>query len=1220
MLGLVQRLPRWMVWLGLASVLVVGLSLACSNGQGGPAPATAMPAPTEGPATAIPAPNGGPATSTPATGPTIQITIPEKTELKHPKLGSMLDDLIARVEAGEISAEDAAQEAPVQDGDLVAVTIDLSGNVEGVLSFLEGNGGSRVSVGGDYIEAFVPVLLLGKTAEQPGVLRVRVIVPGESSQGGSQITGKGPEVHGSPSWNQAGYRGQGIKVGVIDTGFLGLAGVMDAEVLKAVRARCYPRSVGRHTTSVTDCGSISDHGTNVADSLMDIAPEVSLYIANPWSNGLLKETVDWMVSEGVSVISHSIGKDIDGPGDGTSPSSISPLKTVDRAVAGGIVWVNAAGNEAKRTWFKRSPSYGKLKYSSTRVIMLTSSDYRSRLDSRDVKVRLWWEDTWGKATSDLALCYEIEHTVKIFNYEIDPTLKMFRNIKCVDDPQSGGPGHNPYEYLLYEDIVKIEDIWVVHRSGREPAWIQLMVVRGGDLEHHTSNGSIGNPADSKNPGMLAVGAAPWNKPNAIEDFSSRGPTPDGRVKPDVVGADCGRTALSVSFCGTSQAAPHVAGLAALVRQGFPSFTPAQVVTYLKGNAEQRVSSPDPNNTWGHGFVVLPQYPSCATGGAVTNPDDNPGLVSDCDALLVAQHAMAGTATLKWASNTPIASWYGVTLGGTPQRVMQLAIYASSLAGSIPAELGSLTYLQRLDLPGNGLTGEIPQALGNLTYLRDLHLSKNKLTGTIPPALGNLTYLRDLSLSNNQLTGCIPAGLRDVAVNDLDELGLPDCAPPEAPTELTATANGGTQIDLSWSAPSDDGGSAITGYRIEVSEDGKTWNTLVANTGSTNTRYSHTGLSAGSIRYYAVKAINAAGAGPWSTATTGTTAPVGSVTPPQAPTGLTATANGETQIDLSWSAPLDDGGSAITGYRIEVSEDGKTWNNLVANTGSTNTRYSHTGLSAGSIRYYAVKAINAAGAGPWSTAATGTTDSGTTPPVDAEPFERNPAQDFDTLKAAGNASPAGIWTDGVTMWVADTVGWIFAYDLATKERDPSKDFDALEAANGKPLGISSDGVTMWVGNPDFHALLAYDLTTKQRVPGKDFNTLKAAGNDKPSGIWSDGVTMWVADSDDDKVYAYDMKTQQPDPGKNFALAAGNVSPTGIWTDGVTMWVADYWESKIYAYDMTTQQPVPGKDFDTLTTAGNITPRGIWSDGVTMWVADYWESKIYAYTMPPSSGTS
>ena len=368
-LGLMQRLPRWMVWLGLASVLVVSLSLACSNGQDGPATATSMPPRTE-----------GPATSTPATGATIQITIPEKTELKHPRLGSMLDDLIARVEAGEISAEDAAQEAPVQDGDSVAATIDLSGNVEGVLGFLEGNGGSRVSVGEDYIEAFVPVLLLGKTAEQPGVLRVRVIVPGRLSQGGSQITGNGPEVHGSPSWNQAGYRGQGIKVGVIDGGFLGFSLLMGAEVPKAVQARCYPED-GRHTTSVAVCESRTNHGTGVAESLMDIAPEVSLYIANPWSRGQLKDTVDWMVSEGVSVINHSASWPHDGPGDGTSPSSISPLKTVDRAVAGGIVWVNSAGNYAEGAWFQRSPSYA-VSVDGSQVIEFAPSDPANRLNIR----------------------------------------------------------------------------------------------------------------------------------------------------------------------------------------------------------------------------------------------------------------------------------------------------------------------------------------------------------------------------------------------------------------------------------------------------------------------------------------------------------------------------------------------------------------------------------------------------------------------------------------------------------------------------------------------------------------------------------------------------------------------------------------------------------------------------------------------------------------------
>ncbi len=95
-------------------------------------------------------------------------------------------------------------------------------------------------------------------------------------------------------------------------------------------------------------------------------------------------------------------------------------------------------------------------------------------------------------------------------------------------------------------------------------------------------------------------------------------------------------------------------------------------------------------------------------------------------------------------------------------------------------------------------------------------------------------------------------------------------------------------------------------------------------------------------------------------------------PPGAPTNLTATANGQTQIDLSWTAPASDGGAAITGYRVEVSTDGSSWSSQVSNTGSTVTRYSHTGLTASSTRYYRVSAINSAGTGPASNVDTATT--------------------------------------------------------------------------------------------------------------------------------------------------------------------------------------------------------------------------------------------------------
>ena len=99
--------------------------------------------------------------------------------MKYPNLGSRLDELVASVEAGETTAEEAASGAAMHSGASVAVTIYLSGGVDAVVAFLEENGGDPRNVGEDYVEAYVPVTLLGPASEQPGVLRVREIVPPE---------------------------------------------------------------------------------------------------------------------------------------------------------------------------------------------------------------------------------------------------------------------------------------------------------------------------------------------------------------------------------------------------------------------------------------------------------------------------------------------------------------------------------------------------------------------------------------------------------------------------------------------------------------------------------------------------------------------------------------------------------------------------------------------------------------------------------------------------------------------------------------------------------------------------------------------------------------------------------------------------------------------------------------------------------------------------------
>ncbi len=160
---------------------------------------------------------------------------------------------------------------------------------------------------------------------------------------------------------------------------------------------------------------------------------------------------------------------------------------------------------------------------------------------------------------------------------------------------------------------------------------------------------------------------------------------------------------------------------------------------------------------------------CVGGGAVTDAA-HPGLISDCEALLDARDTLAGTGSLNWSRNLPIAEWDGVTPQGTPERVVWLNIRGGGLNGSIPSVLGRLTGLTYLNLRSNDLTGQIPSELGNLTGLTYLNLHSNRLSGRIPDSLGNLTNLRELWLHANHrgndptsgLSGRIPAAFGNLS--------------------------------------------------------------------------------------------------------------------------------------------------------------------------------------------------------------------------------------------------------------------------------------------------------------------------------------------------------------------------------------------------------------------------------------------------------------------------
>ncbi|MEX1170378.1 MAG: S8 family serine peptidase [Chloroflexota bacterium] len=568
------------------------------------------------------------------------------------------------------------------------------------------------------IEGFVAPSRVRELARVAGVRSITPIrQPLESS-----FVGPAPALHGATPWQQLGYRGNGVKIGILDGGFDGFAGLLGTELPATVQARCYAQ-IGVASTALADCVTAdSVHGTAVAEAVMDMAPNASLYISNARSPADLAATVSWMTGAGVRLINFSQTSSIllEGMGDGTSPYTNLTYSLVDQAVAGGALFVAAAGNSGQTSWMgptTDSDADGWVDFAPG-----VESNYLDLDVGQDIAAAI----RWSTATSDYDLSIWQGDTLLAESADAQSVTGDPLEIVDFTAPTAGR-----YEISVWRD------------QGPAAPTLRLLVWSNGatELAYRTTAGSLAAPADSRSAGMVAVGAVDYRSPAIVESFSSRGPTLDGRIKPDLVAGDCAPTVTLAVFCGTSEAAPFVTGAAALILESDPTLTPAQLAAYLRSNATP-VGSPVPNNDAGYGLLSLGPLPggvpavltflAPAASGTVGAPFLGQPAVGILDA--------AGRLVTKGPGATlPITLSVATNVGGgtlsCPAGLTAVAVGGIARFAGCNIDKAGSGYVLRAD--GSGVTGAVgaPFVVSAVGMPAGLVLTASASTLTYGAALG-----------------------------------------------------------------------------------------------------------------------------------------------------------------------------------------------------------------------------------------------------------------------------------------------------------------------------------------------------------------------------------------------------------------------------------------------------------------------------------------------------
>lgn len=481
------------------------------------------------------------------------------------------------------------------------------------------------------VQAWIPASELANAAALANVTRVtvpRYAVTKRAPQTGAltrtgSVDTQGDAILGAQAFRQAtGWSGQGITVGVISDG--------DTSIASSQKTGDLPANIWNDPNDAGSFKSSGDEGTAMMEIVYDLAPGVKqLGFCGPQTD---VDFVTCLNDFASNINANIIVDDLGFPGEAMFADGKFATAVKNFAIAHpNIQLVSAAGNDATGFW---SGTWQPTTASPTSVNGVNYSQMETftgknqitfDVNSGDtVSYVVEWDDPWDD-TDNNGQTDPNDYDVVLFDSQGNAVAcNQGENISTgslcnqTNSAPLNSPGPTPIQ----------GDQWTNNGSGS--AQLSLKIFKGAGtpgsnirvlVASQKSNLVVLNPTKPANsifgqsalafPYEITVGAVPQSNTGQIEVYSSQGPVniefPTASVrtpKPDIVGVDCvnttGAGGFPEPFCGTSAAAPHIAGLLALLESAYAGSgkTPFQL---LRDGASDGSS---PGNVFGYGLPDL----------------------------------------------------------------------------------------------------------------------------------------------------------------------------------------------------------------------------------------------------------------------------------------------------------------------------------------------------------------------------------------------------------------------------------------------------------------------------------------------------------------------------------------------------------------------------------------------------------------------------------------